>query len=201
MALKHSYTLLAPLYDHAVRGPLDNVRRKSLSRLKNVEGKDVLLNGIGTGLDLEHLPRGARYTGSDITPLMLKRAQQRANETGIDIRLECADSHNLPFASESFDIIIMHLILAVVPNPERALQEADRVLRTNGSIYILDKFLRPGQFAPIRRGLNTVLRHVATRTDVVFEDVLSRTSNLHVVSDEPALAGGWFRLIELVKRP
>jgi phosphatidylethanolamine/phosphatidyl-N-methylethanolamine N-methyltransferase len=200
MALKHSYTLLAPLYDRAVRGPLYNVRRQSLSRLKNVADKDVLLNGIGTGLDLEHLPRGARYTGSDITPLMLKRAQQRANETGIDIKLECADSHNLPFASESFDIIIMHLILAVVPNPERALQEADRVLRNNGSIYILDKFLRPGQLAPIRRGLNTVLRHVATRTDVVFEDVLSTSSNLHVVSDEPALAGGWFRLIELVKR-
>jgi ubiquinone/menaquinone biosynthesis C-methylase UbiE len=200
MALKHSYSVLAPLYDKAVKGPLDHVRRKSLARLNNIEDKDVLLNGIGTGLDLEHLPRGARYTGSDITPLMLKRAQRRAIETGIDIRLECADSHNLPFKNESFDIIIMHLILAVVPNPERALQEADRVLRNNGSIYILDKFLRPGQLAPVRRGLSTVLRHIATRTDVVFEDVLARSTNLHVVNDEPALAGGWFRLIELVKR-
>jgi ubiquinone/menaquinone biosynthesis C-methylase UbiE len=199
MALKHSYTLLAPLYDKAVRGPLYNVRRKSLARLANIEGKDVLLNGIGTGLDLEHLPHGARYTGSDITPRMLKRAQRRAKETGINIRLECADSHNLPFSNESFDIIIMHLILAVVPNPEQALQEAGRVLRKDGSIYILDKFLRPGQLAPVRRGLNTVLRHIATRTDVVFEDVLSNSKNLHVVSDEPALAGGWFRLIELVK--
>ncbi|MGD2052927.1 MAG: class I SAM-dependent methyltransferase [Gammaproteobacteria bacterium] len=200
MALKHSYSLLAPLYDKAVKGPLDNVRRKSLARLKNIEDKEILLNGIGTGLDLEHLPQGARYTGTDITPLMLKRAQRRAIETGIDIRLECVDSHNLPFVNESFDIIVMHLILAVVPNPERALQEADRVLKRNGSIYILDKFLRPGQFAPVRRGLNTVLRHIATRTDVVFEDVLARSTNLHVVSDEPALAGGWFRLIELVKR-
>jgi ubiquinone/menaquinone biosynthesis C-methylase UbiE len=200
MALKHSYTLLAPLYDNAVRGPLYNVRRKSLARLKDIEGKDVLLNGIGTGLDLEHLPPGARYTGSDITPLMLKRAERRARKTGIDITLECADSHNLPFSDEAFDIIIMHLILAVVPNPELALQEADRVLRKNGSIYILDKFLRPGQLAPIRRGLNAVLRHIATRTDVVFEDVLSTTADLHVVSDEPALAGGWFRLIELTKR-
>jgi phosphatidylethanolamine/phosphatidyl-N-methylethanolamine N-methyltransferase len=48
--------------------------------------------------------------------------------------------------------------------------------------------------------LNTVLRHIATRTDVVFEDVLSHCTHLRLVHDEPALAGGWFRLIELAKR-
>jgi ubiquinone/menaquinone biosynthesis C-methylase UbiE len=200
MALKHSYSLLAPLYDMAVKGPLDLTRRRSLSRLQDVEGKAVLVNGIGTGLDLDHLPPGARYTGSDITPSMLKRAQKRARQNGFDIKLECADSQQLPFASESFDVVIMHLILAVVPEPASALQEASRVLKNNGSIYILDKFLRPGQIAPIRRGLNTVLRHVATRTDVVFEEVLSSSTDLHVVNDDPALAGGWFRLIELVKQ-
>jgi phosphatidylethanolamine/phosphatidyl-N-methylethanolamine N-methyltransferase len=201
MALKHSYSVLAPLYDAAVRAPLDRVRQKSLARLHDVHDKNILINGIGTGLDLEYLPHGARYIGTDITPLMLRRAEKRARQSAIDITLECADSLRLPFKNESFDAIIMHLILAVVPNPERALQEADRVLKSNGSIYILDKFLRPGQLAPVRRGLNTVLRHIATRTDVVFEEVLSHSSHLHVVSDEPALAGGWFRLIELVKHP
>ena len=200
MALKHSYSVLAPVYDMAVRGPLDGVRRKSLARLKDIENKEILVNGIGTGLDIDYLPPGARYTGSDITPLMLKRAEKRAHKAGIDIRLKCADSLHLPFANESFDIIIMHLILAVVPDPERALQEAERVLKDGGSIYILDKFLKPGQLAPVRRGINTVLRHVATRTDVIFEQVLSHSSHLHVISDEPALAGGWFRLIELTKK-
>ena len=200
MALKHSYSLLAPLYDLAVKGPLNQARKRSIARLPDIAGKTVLINGIGTGLDLEYLPPGARYTGSDITPLMLKRAQKRADQTGVAIRLECADSQQLPFANESFDIVLMHLILAVVPDPARALQEADRVLKNNGSIYILDKFLRPGQAAPVRRGLNTVLRHIATRTDVVFEEVLAHSANLHLVSDDPALAGGWFRLIELVKK-
>lgn len=54
--------------------------------------------------------------------------------------------------------------------------------------------------APVRRGLNTLLRHIATRTDVVFEEVLSGSQDLHVLNDDPALAGGWFRLIELVKQ-
>ena len=165
--------------------------------MKDIQDKDILINGIGTGLDLEYLPDGARYTGSDITPLMLRRAEKRANQSAIDIKLICADSQNLPFEKESFDVIIMHLILAVVPDPERALQEADRVLKKNGNMYIL---LKPGQLAPVRRSLNTVLRHIATRTDVVFEDVLSRCTHLHLVHDEPALAGGWFRLIELAKR-
>ena len=200
MALKHSYSVLAPLYDAAVRGPLDCVRRKSLARLGNTLNRDILINGIGTGLDLDYLPDGARYTGSDITPLMLRRAEKRATQSALDIKLICADSQNLPFENESFDIIIMHLILAVVPDPERALKEADRVLKNNGTIYILDKFLKPGQLAPVRRSLNTVLRHIATRTDVVFEEVLSHCTHLHLVHDEPALAGGWFRLIELAKR-
>jgi len=200
MALKHSYSLLSPIYDLAVRRPLDHVRKKSLARLQNVVGKDILINGIGTGLDLDYLPRGARYTGLDITPLMLRRAAKRAEQSGVEIQLECADSLNLPYRSETFDIIVMHLILAVVPDPARALQEAERVLRTNGSIYILDKFLRPGQIAPIRRTINTVSRHIATRTDVVFEDLLPDAAKLHVVSDDPALAGGWFRLIELTKK-
>ena len=143
MALKHSYSLLAPLYDAAVRGPLDGVRRKSIARLNDINNKDILINGIGTGLDLEYLPDGARYTGSDITPLMLRRAEKRAQQSAIDIRLICADSQKLPFKKGSFDIIIMHLILAVVPDPERALQEADRVLKKNGSIYILDNYSGP----------------------------------------------------------
>ena len=200
MALKHSYSVLAPLYDHAVSGPLDGVRRKSLARLPDVNGKKILINGIGTGLDIPHLPSGASYTGTDITPLMLKRAEKRANQYNIDIRLECADSHRLPFKSDAFDMIVMHLILAVVPDPGKALQEAERVLKSNGSIYILDKFLRPGQLAPVRRGLNIILRHIATRTDVVFEDVLADCHHLHVIHDQPALAGGWFRLIELIKK-
>ena len=54
--------------------------------------------------------------------------------------------------------------------------------------------------AMVRRGLNIVLRYVATRTDVVLEDVLSNCPNLHIINDEPALAGGWFRLIELIKK-
>ena len=203
MALKHSYTLLAPVYDRLVSGPFDAYREKSLSRLKQTENKRILINGIGSGLDIPYLPDDASYVGTDITPAMLERARKRASidnrESSLDISFQVADSQDLPFEDNSFDIVVMHLILAVVPDPVLALQEANRVLRQGGNIFIFDKFIRPGQLAIVRRLLSIFIRHIATRTDVVFEDVLRSCPKLEITSDEAALAKGWFRLIELKK--
>jgi len=203
MALKHSYTLLAPIYDIIVTGPIDAFRVKSLSRIQQTNNKQILINGIGSGLDIPYLADDACYTGTDITPAMLDRAKMRAEKCAADrplnISLQLADSQQLPFTDNSFDAVIMHLILAVVPNPDLALQEACRVLRPGGKIYIFDKFIRKGQYAIGRRLLNVFLRHIATRTDVIFEDVLSNCPQLDIIHDEPALAKGWFRLIELKK--
>ena len=204
MALKHSYTLLAPIYDSLVSGPLDFYREKNLSRINDTNNKKILINGIGSGLDIPYLPVDACYIGTDITPAMLQRAKQRASkynsEPALDIRFQVADSQALPFQDNSFDIIIMHLILAVVPNPVLALQEANRVLKPGGRIYLFDKFIRPGQLAIARRLLSIFIRHIATRTDVVFENILKTCPQLDVRQDEPALAKGWFRLIELKKQ-
>lgn len=203
MALKHSYTLLAPVYDRIVSGPVDAYRQISLSRIKDTHNKCILINGIGSGLDIPYLPEGGSYTGTDITPAMLKRAQYRAHKHSIDnlinIKFQLADSQALPFEDNSFDAVVMHLILAVVPKPELALREACRVLKPGGSIYIFDKFIRRGQFAIGRRLINIFLRHIATRTDVIFEDALKSCPQLILTHDEPALAKGWFRLIELKK--
>lgn len=203
MALKHSYTLLAPVYDSIVTGPIDAYREKSLSRITETANKNILINGIGSGLDIPYLPRDAHYTGTDITPAMLarakKRAQQYHSQHSLNISFQIADSQQLPFDDNSFDAIVMHLILAVVPNPVLALNEACRVLKPGGKIYIFDKFLRPGQLALGRRLLNLFIQHFATRTDVVFEEVLKTCPQLTVSHDEPGLANGWFRLIELSK--
>lgn len=199
MSLKHSYTLLAPFYDYIVSRPLKAERRKSLNKINDTANKKILINGIGSGLDIPYLPLDAQYTGTDITPAMLKIARRRALKHAFKIDLISADSHQLPFADEEFDIVIMHLILAVVPRPETALKEASRVLKVGGRIYIFDKFLKPGEFAPVRKLVNLISRHIATRTDVVFEELLPQLPELEIINNEPSLANGWFRLIELRK--
>jgi ubiquinone/menaquinone biosynthesis C-methylase UbiE len=199
MGLRFSYTLLAPLYDLMVAGATHPMRKASLNKLYLTERQRVLLSGIGSGLDLPLLPHGPEYTGIDLTPAMLRRAEQRLPSDARGITLQQGDVMQLPYEQDRFDLIIMHLILAVVPEPQRALQEAVRVLKAGGHILILDKFLRPGERALFRRLLNPLLRRVATRTDVVFEELLSQCPQLHLIEDTPAGMGGWFRHIILHK--
>ena len=169
MGLKFSYTLLAPIYDSIVGSATHDMRLASLQRLNHLNSQSVLINGIGTGLDIPFLPEYHKYTATDITPAMLRQCEMRLAQHSLKIELHTADVMQLPFDDNQFDIVLMNLILAVVPNPELALKEASRVVKPGGKIYIMDKFIKPGQFAPTRRLLNLFMRHIATRTDVVFE--------------------------------
>lgn len=197
MSLKHSYTLFAPIYDALIAAPSAQLRARSLAALAARPAAEVLLPGIGTGLDLPHLPPQHHYTGIDLTRAMLERARPRSGSLTIDLLQ--GDSQCLPFADARFDHVVLHLILAVVPDPAACLAEAVRVVKPGGSIHILDKFLKPGETAPLRRLLNPISRRLATRLDVVFESLLERHPEIELVADEPALLSGWFRLIVLRK--
>ena len=197
MSLKHTYTLIAPFYDAAIDRATRAARQRSLSALPEAPGR-VLLTGIGTGLDLPHLPPQHHYIGLDLNQAMLRRAIPRAGH--VDFVPVLGDSQQLPFADASFDAAVLHLILAVVPDPPACLREIARLLKPGGKVLIFDKFLRPGQSAPLRRLANPLIRRLATRLDVVFEDTLRHTPTLHLVHDQPTIAGGWFRLIQLHRR-
>lgn len=195
MSLRVSYTLIAPLYDAFVKAPLERARATSLANLPTSPAGTVLLNGIGTGLDLPHLPEAHEYVGVDLTRAMLERAT-RARTTR-RVRFVQGDAMNLPFPDASFDHAVLHLILAIVPDPVACLRETARVVRRGGTLLVFDKFLRPGQQARLRRALTPIVGAIASRLDVVFEDVLAQVPGLQVESDHPGLAGGWFRLIRL----
>lgn len=195
--LRISYSLIAPVYDFVIERPMRTARRQSLGALSGDSEKRVLVSGVGTGLDLPLLPRLHHYTALDFNAAMLARAVPRAAD--LQVQLVMGDSMALPFADEQFDCVVLHLIVAVVPEPQRCLSEASRVLKPGGCIILFDKFLRPRQNAPLRRLLNGLSRRFATRMDVVFEEVLCAAPELEVISDTPMLANGWFRRIVLRK--
>ena len=195
--LRLSYSLIAPLYDAVIERPMRSARKQSLSALPIDASKRVLVSGVGTGLDLPLLPTIHRYTALDFNAAMLSRAKPRGENLNVEFVL--GDSMALPFADAQFDHVVLHLITAVVPQPELCLREAARVLKVGGTIILFDKFLRPQQHAWLRRALTPISRRIATRMDVVFEEVLSAVPDLVVVSDVPLMAGGWFRGIVLRK--
>src|ERR1035437_8003294 len=195
--LRMSYNLIAPVYDLVIERPMREARTQSLRALPTDTAGKVLLSGIGTGLDLPLLPTLHHYTALDFNAAMLSRARLRG--AGLQVDWVLGDSMALPFADGHFDHVVLHLITAVVPEPQCCLSEAARVLKPGGTIILFDKFLRLGQTAPLRRLLTPLSRRIATRMDVVFEEVLSVVPQLEVVSDVPLLAGGWFRGIVLRK--
>lgn len=197
MSLKRSYTLVAPFYDAFLTAATRGARKRSLSALAEGSPRDVLLLGVGTGLDLPHLPAQHRYVGLDLTAAMLMRARPRA--AGLHFAALRGDVQRLPFHDASFDVAVLHLILAVVPAPTLCLAEAVRVLKPGGTLLVFDKFMRRGE-AGWKRLINPLTRHVATRLDVVFEDLLDAVGGISVTSNEAAMASGWFRLIRITKQ-
>lgn len=195
MSLDASYTRLAPLYDAVVDLASRGARRASLDALPR-SPSDILLCGIGTGLDLPCLPPDHRYTGLDFNSAMLARSLPRAE--GLDYRPVRGDAMRLPFRDASFDCIVLHLIVAVVPDGAACLREAARVLKPGGAALLLDKFLPAGRPAPLRRLLSPIAGRIATRLDLVLEDAL-KDLPFSVVSNEPAAFGGWFRRVRLLR--
>jgi len=203
MSLRRTYTLWAPIYDLMLKQATRAARARNLGELRSMGGKSLAIIGIGSGLDLDLFNEQTQpeyCVGLDITRAMLKRAQARCDSIPFPVQLIEADAMNMPLKQQQFDVVLLHLILAVVPKPERALAEASRILKPGGNILIFDKFLHHHQKAPLRRLISPLLGMLATRTDVELEPLLAAHPELTLTRNEPLLARGWFRGITLIKK-
>ncbi len=193
------YSLYAPIYDR-LAAVFTATRRRAIQELALQPGERVLLVGCGTGLDLEFIPPAVSVTGIDVSPGMLARAQRRAERLGHGADLRVGDARELPWSDAAFDVIVLHFILAVAPDPERIARESARVLRPGGRVSILDKFVPVGRPPSlVRRALNLVTHALFSDINRSLEPMLDG-ARLRIVTDVSVGTGGLYRLVRAEKR-
>jgi SAM-dependent methyltransferase len=105
-------------------------------------GSQVLEAGCGVGAQTVTLARRspkAFFTSVDISPDSLQAAKAATAAAGLtNVRFEQADVFDLPFAPESFDHIFICFLLEHLPSPVAALTMLIRLLKTGGSVTVIE---------------------------------------------------------------
>jgi SAM-dependent methyltransferase len=111
-----------------------------LSEIDFPRAARVLEIGCGTGSATRVLAARAgeaEVIGIDPSPVFIAKA--RALSAGLkNVAFQEADGRALPFPDGAFDTVVFHTTLCHIPRPERALQEAFRVLRSSGVLAVFD---------------------------------------------------------------
>jgi SAM-dependent methyltransferase len=125
-----------------------------LGKLKKVLGSELdrgyrrsLEIGAGTGyFSLNLLQAGVvgEATCTDISPGMVRTLAGNAARLGLNVRAARADAESLPFADESFDLVLGHAVLHHLPHLPEAFGEFHRVLRPGGRIVFAGEPSRTG---------------------------------------------------------
>jgi demethylmenaquinone methyltransferase/2-methoxy-6-polyprenyl-1,4-benzoquinol methylase len=135
-------------FDHLASAGQDYLWRPralwSLERFRSPGSiRRVLDLGCGTGefqrLAARHFP-DAQVVGGDFTAAMLTRAREIGRRTRQNSRLSQvrANAHSLPFADESFDLVLNAFVARNLSDLDRAFQEMRRVLRPGGVLVTLE---------------------------------------------------------------
>ncbi|HXR61586.1 MAG TPA: class I SAM-dependent methyltransferase [Solirubrobacterales bacterium] len=132
--------MFSAFYDRAFEATeeagLREMRRELLSQARG----RVLELGSGTGLNLELYPREGLecLTLTEPDPHMFKQLRRRVEEIGCAADLVEAGAEDLPFDEDSYDTVVVTLVLCTVPDQPAALAEISRVLKPGGQLLFLE---------------------------------------------------------------
>ena len=121
-------------------------------------GMKVLDVATGTGnAAIPAAATGAEVIASDLTPELFEAGRKRAAAEGVELDWVEADAENLPFADQSFDVVMSSIGAMFAPRHQKVADELVRVCRKGGTIGMLnwtpegmigDLFRTMGPFAP-----------------------------------------------------
>ena len=199
-----AYDRWAPVYDLTFGAVFRRGRAVSIAAAERIGGR-ILEVGVGTGISLPEYAPCNKIFGVDISEEMLRKAQRRVVELGLDHveGLAVMDAENLNFPDASFDVVVAQYVVTAVPNPEAALDEFARVLRPGGEIVVATRI---GAEGGIRRNiehmLQPVVRKLGWRTEFSFERYqrwVATRGDMRIVESRAIPPLGHFYLIRFAK--
>jgi ubiquinone/menaquinone biosynthesis C-methylase UbiE len=127
------WNFFAPIYERAMKSQksIYDYIYKEISAAAS--GKDVLELATGPGMIAKHIaPSAKSVTATDFAPKMIETAKK--GSVPDNVSFEVADATNLRYQNDSFDLVVIANALHIIPEPEKALAEIDRVLKANGTL-------------------------------------------------------------------
>lgn len=146
---KKIWDLYAPIYEKAMRADRKYYGYMYRRIRQQVKSKEVLEIATGPGLLAKHVADvSKRMVATDYSEGMIREAMK--GNYSDKLIFEVADAVKLPYQDNAFDVVIIANALHVMPEPEKALSEIDRVLRKDGLLiapnFVGHKSGIPGRF-------------------------------------------------------
>lgn len=102
-----------------------------------LEGLRILDVGCGAGgTSLVLAEKGAEVTAIDFNGQRVEKLRRYAFNTGAELSIQEGQAEKLAFQKEEFDCVILQDVLEHISDPEKAIHEANRVLKGNGLLYL-----------------------------------------------------------------
>jgi len=125
-------------YDDRIGRDVDRDLRRVIG--ETVRARRALDLACGTGyaaIGLAVARLADEVHASDLSAGMIERSKDNAAGAGVDVRLALADAERLPYADDSFDLVVARGALHHVPSPLECLREVRRVLEPGGVAVVL----------------------------------------------------------------
>jgi phosphatidylethanolamine/phosphatidyl-N-methylethanolamine N-methyltransferase len=197
---KKVYRIWARFYDKIYVGLLARAQREAVDAAVAC-GRDILEIGVGTGLTLPYFPADRRVVGVDLSEDMLRVAGQKVAERKLTAvtGLSVMDACRLGLPDEAFNAVTAQFVITLVPDPEQALDEMDRVLRPGGEIVISSRLVDSGgASAALWSALAPLAKAVGWSTDFKVSrltDWAERTGRYRTEH----VGRGYFKVVRLKK--
>lgn len=156
---QHEFALWAATYDE-LPNPLLVLEQRFLSALlPEIENKNALDVGCGTGRWLQRLNglNPATLTGVDFSPEMVARAKRKLAHRATVV---VSDATCLPLPSCSQDVVLASFLASYVPSMDVLARELRRVCRTSGRVYLSDIHPETAMACHWKRGFRSGDRQV-----------------------------------------